>query len=312
MRLSALDCLRRGLRNLAANWELVLAQWLGSLLVAALLATGLAVPWLMLGFKGRSARELEELLAAVGDLSPVFLLGVVVLLALWTLAFLLYCYLQAGTYGVLTAADRQALPGLPRARMLFRTFSRTYFFGWAARFVWRFFWFINLFWGVVGVALLLSVLWLVGMVAGWDRWGEVAAVGIGCGGILPLGFLALVLAFWASVAQADLAREESGVWAASRVGLSVLGRRLGAVFLLYLLFLAAAAALSVVFIPASLAADVALADLPAVRTGAQIVLFFLQGVPNALLTVALAAALVALVRSEVRIEMRSKPEVQIA
>jgi len=317
MRLSAVECLRRGLGNLSANWELVAIQWLGSLLVAALMVAGLAMPVLILEggldvSPREAARSLAALFQALGDLSPVVLLGLVALLALWTAAFLLHCYIQAGTYGVLLTADRQALPGRRRARALFRTFSRADFSGWGGRYVWRFFGFVNLFWMLLLLVVLAAVLCLVSAVAGGERWGSTAAVGIGCGGVLPLGFLALVFAFWFSIAQADLAREESGVWAASRVGLSVLGRRLGAVLFVYLAFLAAAVVLSLLFIPASLAADALLGDAPGARAGAQILLFFVQGIPNALLSVALAAALVALVRSEVRSETRANPEVQIA
>jgi hypothetical protein len=326
MRLTAVECLRRGLGSLAANWELVPIQWLGSLLVAALMVAGLAVPVAMLeGGLDLSAREaarsLTDLFQALGDLSPVLLLGLVALLALWTAAFLLHCYIQAGTYGVLLTADRQAPPsrpgskpraGRPRARALFRTFSRTDFFGWGGRYVWRFFGLVNLFWVLLLVVALGTVLWLAFIVAGGERWGSTAALGIGCGGVLPLGFLTLVFAFGFSVAQADLAREDSGVWVAFRVGFSVLGRRLGAVLLVYLVFLAAAVALSVLFIPASLAADTLLGDAPGMHALAQIFLLFVQGIPSALLSVALAAALVALVRSEIRSETRVKPEVQIA
>ena len=168
--------------------------------------------------------------APVRRLSPALLLALVAMLAVWLLSLLLHCYFQAGTFGILTAADRQALPGARRDRRLFPHLQ-------PARLL------------RLGRALRLAVLRAARPVFGswrccWGwrpcsgcspwRWaagsgGRGAALGIGCGGALPLGFLALVAGLWFHVAQADLAREGSGVRAASRRGLDVLGRRLGAV-----------------------------------------------------------------------------------
>lgn len=316
MRLSAVDCLRRGVKNLSANWELVLMQWLQSLLVPLLLLLGLAAPVVILAgpslFEMGSLPDPGRILARIAEAPPVLLLSLVATLALWALAYIVYCYFQAGTYGVLWTADRQALPGPPRSSLLFRTFSVRDFFGWGGRYVWRYFGFSLLFVLLVGLVVGAAALWIAFLVRGGERWGGPAALGIGCGGILPLGFLALVLSFWFSVAQAALAREGEGVWSASRLGLSVLGRRLGAVILLFLLFLFAGSALAFAFLPLSLVADLMLSDAPAARAVTQILLFLVQGVPNALLAVALGAALVALVRSEVQMQMPKRPEVQTA
>jgi hypothetical protein len=316
MRLSAVDCLRRGWGNLMANWELVVLQWLQSILVTALFLAGVLVPLLMLGlgtdlFAG-STPSLDELVVELLNFSWTLLLGLLAAFAIWTVAFLVHCYVQAGTYGILVTADRQALPGPPRDRRLFRTFSLRDFLGWGGRYVWRYFWFINLFCLLVSLTFLLAVLWVAFMARGGQRWGGPAALGIGCGGALPLGFLALVLGLWFSVAQADLAREESDVRTASRVGLSVLGRRLGAVVLLFLLLLIAAVALSVAFLPLSIGVDLVLPDAPVARAVAHVFLFLLQGLPSALLMLALAAALVALVRSELQGPMRLRSEVTTA
>lgn len=316
MRLSAVDCLRRGVKNLSANWELVLLQWLLSLLVPLLLLLGLAAPVAILAgpswFERGRVPDLGQLFSRAAEAPPVLLLSLVATLALWTLAYVVYCYFQAGTYGVLWTADRQALPGRPRSSLLFRTFSVRDFFGWGGRYVWRYFGFSLLFALLVGLMAGSVALWLVFLVRGGERWGDGAALGIGCGGVFPLGFLALILSFWFSVAQAGLAREESDVWSASRLGLSVLGRRLGAVILLFLFFLCAATALAVVFLPLSIVADLLLSDAPAARAVTQILLFLVQGIPNALLAVALGAALVALVRSEAQLQIRKRLEVQTA
>lgn len=313
MRLSAVDCLRRGWRNLMANWELVVLQWLQSILVTALMLLGLLVPVLMLGLRfGESVPSFDEVLVELFDSPSTLVLALVAALAIWTVAFLVHCYVQAGTYGILVTADRQALPGPPRDQRLFRTFTLRDFLGWGGRYVWRFFWFFNLFCVLVSLVLLLAALWLVFIVRGGERWGGSAALGIGCGGFLPLAFLVLVLSLWFYVAQADLAREASGVGAASRVGLSVLGQRLGAVVLLFLLLLIAAVALAIAFLPLSAGVDLLLPDAPVARAAVHVLLFLLQGLPSAVLTLALAAALVALVRSELQSPIRLRSEVQTA
>lgn len=315
MRLSAVDCLRRGLKNLSANWELVLMQWLQSLLVPALLLLGVALPVAILagpGTLGRGGPVLGRAFSRIEEAPPILLLSLAAALALWTLAYVVYCYFQAGTYGVLWTADRQALPGPPRSSLLFRTFSVRDFFGWGGRYVGRYFRFFLFFCLLAALAFGVVVLWIASMAESAEAWGPGAALGIGCGGIFPLGFLALVFSFWFSVAQADLAREGSSVGAASRLGLSVLGRRLGAVIFLFFVFLLVAAALSFAFLLISIVVDLLLSDAPAARAVTQLLLFFAQGIPSSLLAVALGAALVALVRSEVQMQMRKRPEVQTA
>lgn len=315
MRLSGVDCLRRGFKNLSANWELVLMQWLQSLLVPALLLLGVAAPVAILagpGTLGKRGPVLGKVFSRIAEAPPILLLSLVAALALWTLAYVVYCYFQAGTYGVLWTADRQALPGPPKSSLLFRTFSVRDFFGWGGRYVGRYFRFFLFFCLLAALASGLIVLWIASIVEGSEAWGPGGALGIGCGGIFPLGFLALVFSFWFSVAQADLAREGSSVRAASRLGLSVLGRRLGAVVFLFFVFLLVAAALAFAFLLISIVVNLLLSEAPIARAATQLLLFFAQGIPNALLTVILGAALVALVRSEVQMQMQKRPEVQTA
>jgi len=83
---------------------------------------------------------------------------------------------------------------------------------------------------------------------GGEVWGKTAVVGIAGGGLLPLGFLFLITGLWCHVAQADLARGDSGALAAARRGLKVLGRRLGAVAVLVVLFVGAGFALALLFV----------------------------------------------------------------
>ena len=312
MRLSAADCLRRGWTNLSANWELVVIQWLGSFLVLSLLALGLVLPLVILGIDVLASQGIEDVLRRLADFRPGLSMALVAMLAVWLLTLLLHCFFQAGAFGVLASGDRQALPGPRRNRLLFRTFSLRDFFGWGGLYVWRFLGVRVLFWGLV-MALGAAVLfWLVFLAVGGGGWGAPAAFGIGCGGALPLAFLALVLSLWFQVAQADLAREGSGVRSASRRGLHVLGRRLGAVAALFIVFLGAAAGLSIVFLPLAAAADSLLSGSPGWRALVRLILLLLQSLPSTLLTMLLAGSLVALVRSETLAEIRRKPEVQPA
>jgi hypothetical protein len=317
MKLSAADCLRRGWTNLAANWELVVIQWLQALVVVLLLALSLSLPIAILGsdvlLSGRSAgRVLEGVTARLGRLSPGVMMAGIAMLAVWLLSLLVHCWFQAGAYGVLAAADRQALPGPRRQRLLFRTFSLRDFSGWGGLYLWRYFRLLVFFWALAFPLGMAVLVWLITLGVGGEVWGKSAVMGIACGGVLPLGFLFLVAGLWSHVAQAALARDGSGVFAAARRGLAVLSRRLGAVFVLVLLMAVAAFAVTLVFVPVSFVPSFLLDGEPRLRTFVHVVLFLLQGIPNGLLAMVLASSLVALVRSEGLREIRSEPEVQTA
>jgi hypothetical protein len=304
MRLSALDCLRRGLASSGANWELVVVQWLHGFALTFLLVVGSALPFIALGYDLATASLPEDfdqtrselLLRAQGRL---LVLGAALfgMLVLWLLAVLLHAWVQAGTYGVLHAADRQALPGVGRGLRSFRTFAWRNFFGWAGLYGRRFFGFANLAGLLFVVWAVLVPLWMSATLGGAARWGEGGALGIGCGGALPLGFVLLVLLLWYAVAQADLAREGSGIRAASRVGLEVLGARLGTILFLAVLFLLPFALLA----GAGLAAQTAgllLTGRPLLRAAAEIGFTLIASFTQGLLLIALGGTLVALVRSE--------------
>lgn len=312
MRLSAADCLRRGWTNLSANWELVVIQWLASFLVLVLLALGLVLPLVILGIDVLASQGVEDVLRRLADLRPGLSMALVAMMAVWLLTLLLHCFFQAGAFGVLASGDRQALPGPRRSRLLFRTFSLRDFCGWGGLYVWRFLRVRVLFWGLIAALGGAVLFWLIFLAVGGSTWGGSAAFGIGCGGALPLAFLALVLGLWFQVAQADLARDGSGVRSASRRGLHVLGRRLGAVVIFFLLFVGAAVGLSIVFLPLTAAADSLLSGAPGWRALVRLILFLLQSLPSTLLTMLLAGSLVALVRSETLAEIRRNPEVQTA
>ena len=244
MTLSATDTIHRGLVNLRANWELILVQFLQILIGTVLFLVGFLPPLAVLGFS-----QLDFVDSSVADWAAVMdsaaglvtrgreawlLLRASIILSsvIWLMAILVHCYFQGGIYGVLMAGDRQAPPGKPKSRPLFRTFSARNLRGWAARYLWRYFWLLNLFMVIGSVWLVLPFVLFMLSVWGESRWGAGAALGIGCGGAIPVFFSLFVMVFWASLSQADLAREESSVMRATRQGLRVLGRRLGTVMIL--------------------------------------------------------------------------------
>jgi len=317
-RLSAAGSLRRGAASLRANFGLVWLNGVGLLLLSLLTAAGVLLPMLALGFDLRAAYDVlvesdfaplaRELPGRLETLTPAVAGALLGALALWTLAFLVYCWFLAGTYGVLIAADRQAPPGPPRGRLAFRTFSGRDFAGWAGRYVWRYFWVLNVLLFLATPLLVALGVWVALTAYGAQRWGAAAGVGFGCGGALPVGFLFLLFMVWTWGAMADAAREGSGIWAAIRHGLRVVGRRPGALFLLALFFmLLTALEAGLVLLPASLAIQALTEARSAARAGALLSLNAVQWLANAVISTLFAAAYVALVQSERRAETPALP-----
>jgi len=306
MRLAAIDCVRRGLRNARANRELIVVRWLSSLVLVVLLAGGLVPVFLVLGFTARDLpsrpegwEELgSEMATRLSEASAGLLAAGLAAACVWTLAFIGFCFVQAGTYGVLYAGDRQAPPGLPAERGWFRTFTRSDFSGWGARLIWRFFWFANFYACLLLLPALAFVLLIVAAAWASGRWGVPAGIGLGCGGALPLLFALVALGLWFSLAQADLPRENGGVLASSRRGLRTLSRRLGGVLFIVLLTVMASAAVAIVFAPFSILANVALESRVATHLAARALLFAVQSLASSALSVVLAASLIALMRAE--------------
>lgn len=311
VRLSAAECLQRGLVSLAANWELAGVLFVQSVVVTLLTLLGLLVPLLAVGVSLNPAdwganllsaadlpldqvAELFEWLAAVW---PLLAAGLVGTLAVWTVAFLVYSYLQAGTYGILYEADRRAPAGGAVSRRQLRAFDLRSFQVWGSRRIWPFFWLMNLF-GLYALAPILVYLVIVLVAAQAGTPGLIAA---GCFG-LPLLLVPLWLVLlWFLTSQASLAEATvSGARQAARLGRAVLAKRLGAVLLLFVIFTGLGILFSLLFVPLGLAVDLTTGDDLWVRGVAQLFLTLLQTIPNALLAVALGGALVALVRSETR------------
>lgn len=264
-------CLAAGWQSLRTHRPLVAVLWLETFLVVVLTLGGLALPLSVAGFEPARAlgaadvQGIQEWVlwlaedAAWSDFvpsSPTLVAALGGLAVLWTAALFVYCWFQAGLYGVLVeeasgdVADDTA--GGP-AGFDFRRFADH-----GRRYLWRFFGLLHLFvLYLTGVMFLwLWVVWLA--VWGWAVWGDLALLGIGCGGMLPIGFFTALLALWFLLARADVARPESGVRHAQRRGWAVLRRRPAAVAVLGLLFFALGAVASGLLAPVSVVAGRAL------------------------------------------------------
>lgn len=248
MKRSAIDCLRRAGHSTRANAGLIPLSLVQSFLFTLLFVVSLLPPVLVLGGMALLERDwnaaaFEEWLAglevaAAANLAALAL-AVFASLVLGLLAVLVWGWFQGAMLGVLVAAERQApsgAEGRPGAWRWFRTFSLRDFAGWGGRNAWRFFWFFHLSVTVSLLLLLAGVLVALGAGLGYEAWGGPAAWGIGCGAALPLLFALLVYALWNLTAQPAVALPESGVLQGARAGLRLIGRRLGAVLLVLLVF----------------------------------------------------------------------------
>lgn len=237
---TAFDAIGRGFATLRANWQLVPVMWLQQVLVGVLFLLGLAVPVAAIGGEvgldeaGAAlaawqpagwAEAAEDLALAIEPIALPLAVALVGTAVVWGLAVVVFCWFQGGFYGVLLAAERQALPGPPRDWRLFRTWDRALFLGWARRLVWRYFGFWNL-WGLAFLGwLAAAVLVVLAVRAAAAQWAEVGLAAAGCGGALLLVGSLAVLVGWGIVAPPDLARDGVPVGRSSRRSVAFLVRR---------------------------------------------------------------------------------------
>ena len=313
MRLSGSDCLRRGFRSLRVNWALVPLLLLRSAICVPLVSFGTFLPLRAVGFDPSSLgddllknpeqaqSQIQDLLGSLTAGSSTLIVALVAMLAVWTLAALLYCYFEAGLYGVLVAADASVTGGDSGAAAAApRAFTLRGFHLQAMRYAGRFFSFVNFSWAVFLLPILLFVLWLLPVVSAGMRWGLGAGLLLGGVGALLAGALGAALFGWANLAQADLARAGSGTSVASRRGYAILIRRPGVVALLIAVFLS----LLLVCVPplavVSFVAQLLTSGVPGLSGAVSFASLLLESLPTALLSVLFGAAFVALVRSESR------------
>lgn len=296
----------RGAAMVRSNWRLVPLRWLLALTMGllSLLAMGLPVIATGRGVLDPPPRDFaalegwgRDLMVQIAEQPRLFAISLAGSFLLLVVALLVWAFTESGTFGILVSADRQAPPRASSAAW-FKTFSMGDFFGWGGRYLWRFVGLI-LFFLVAGLVLSLLVGGLTELtVSGGQEWLGWAAVGVGGGRALPLTFLSLTLVavFW--LAMADLPREGSGPWPSLKCALHLLGRRLGAVSVLFGVWIAAEFALSL----ALFSPRVELRAWGAGSLGASLLVNIggqlLQGLLAQLLHVWFGASLVALVRSE--------------
>jgi hypothetical protein len=310
-RLSALDALARGTANVRANRELVGVQIAGGLLLAAsivvpvlLFLSRLGIPFSIWSANDPEAvrQALESLRLDFGQVTSMLGLGLLLFLVIGTLVFLVYCWIQAGTLAVLSAGDAQAPATRLAPAAVFRTFSWAGFFGWASRYGLRIFWVNNLFMVFLTLALgvLVLPLFLVGRLA--EGSGFLVACAAGCGLALPVGFVMIVLVLAMIVAQICVVEEEATVRSATRRAFSITGNRLGGLLLLYLLLIVGSIAVTIAFGGVGFFLKLALSGSPGVSTAVSALLGLVEFLVSTSLGLVLSAAIVALVRAELRRE----------
>ncbi|MCB9379029.1 MAG: hypothetical protein H6511_09745 [Holophagales bacterium] len=308
-KLSGIDALGRGVANVRANWQLVVVSGAGSVAIAGLVLAGMVPALALVGLSISEVMSADPFASpaeaypglnydaatlTAGAMATAGLVFVVALL----LASVVQCWLQAGTLGALWAGDAQSPPGAGRPAFSFATFSPRFFAAEANRLFGR----LLAFYGALLALVIVWLLLVLGLVAAAAATGQGfdggAAIAIGCGGAIPLLFLIFALALGAAVGQADVPRPDGSALAAVRTGFRVLGGRLGACALLFLLFFTGTFAVAAAEGVTSLLANLVLREVPMARLLSAGILFALQTVAQAALTLGLTAALVALVRAE--------------
>lgn len=301
-----LDSLQRGLRSLRANWQLAPLVALQSLLTLGLTLAGLVilltglgvslVAWLRdlgPGWHQQLAGELVRgLESAPGALVQQLALPLLAATLVWSLAFGIYCYLQAGVLGVLVEAELGAGAALPSWRS-FRRFSLSRFDAQGRRLFWRYFWFNHLLAAVVLVWMVLALA-LVALAARLATGTSVeAGIAIGCVGLVPLGLLLLAAALWSMLATVEVARPGARVWVASRRALRTLRHRLGPVLLIWLMALGGWMILSAAMTPMHWALALGTGDRLWPWLAGRGGLMLIETLANSALVVALVATLTA-------------------
>ncbi|MEM7479537.1 MAG: hypothetical protein AAF481_00065 [Acidobacteriota bacterium] len=223
-------CAARGAWALRANPRLVAVTVLESLLVGGLTVMGALLPiFALLGTHSLSdlaalgqIRDVEmaaDFYLAIGShfSAERVLKGSLGAIALWSVATLLWVYLEGVRWGGVAAADAR---GQHRCRGSFEVASWTALLGWGRRYFGRFFLFLNGYAVVISLVVLAAVLCLAWAVRG----GAVGKV-LGAAGILLMILLSFLLHLGFGVGRALLARPGGTMTNASRGAVQVLRHR---------------------------------------------------------------------------------------
>jgi hypothetical protein len=311
VRRSAVDCLRRAGLSLRANWVLVPLALLQGLCTLLLFLLSLLPPFLVLG--GRALLDvdwtvegaeiwLRQLLAAASSQPLALTLALVASLVVGTLAMIVWAWFEGGIYGVLVAAERQALPDAQDRAGGVAWFAATTgrdFAGWGGLYMWRYFWWLQIGLAFALGLLLLYTLIALGAVLGYEAWGGAAAYGIGCGGALPFLFALFVLVLWNQTSPPAVALPESGAARGTGAGFRLIGRRPGAVLLVFLCWLVLFVVVAILFWVFDLAFGLGTGSLVQV-SAMGLVLGLVEWLVNACIGVFGRAAFTSLVAAEAR------------
>lgn len=310
-RRTAIEAVQRGTQSLGANWQLVLAHLVQTVVVSILAVAG-ALPYVLVVGVGtlqslfESTRDgaedplllVDRMLSGLTESAGALLLATFVALCVWTVALVVYAWVQAGVFGVLAVGDGRAATSGPR-RIDFAAFDMARFRASADRGLWTFFWLVNLFMLIVSVVLLLLLI-LVVLAGGLFANNKVGtAISLGCSGALVAIVLSVASALWWQLAMAAAASGREGLWEATVTGWRILVGRAGAVSVLALLAFVVGMTVALALTPVSLVVELALGDSIVAYVGSQIVLTIVQSVFSAVISVGLAAVFVALVRGEI-------------
>ena len=307
MRLSALESLQRGLLNLRGNWQLVPISWVLNLVSLLLSVLALLPFYLVLDIDWPASdltpdqasvwmmESMERLMAQV--LTPAFWLAMISSSALLLALLAVYSFVQGAIYAVLSDGDRLA-PRSGVAAGSFRSFNWQEFQRHGGHYLWRFFWLFNvvfILWLVL--VLVISIAFVLIAMVGAGA-GVPAAVALGCAAFFPFVFLVVLLGFWTLIAQAEIADRDCSLGSGMRSAFRIVGRRLGAIVVLALVFGAAFFAVSLVFLTFALSIEMGLAMFERARFVTNLMMQVVQGLASAILYMVVAATVVALSRAE--------------
>jgi len=307
-RLSAIDALGRGIANVRGNWQVVAVSAIGTVASAAVVVLSL-LPWLaaigidpawFLG-SGPDPTDLDQLLdlaAAPWQIFQRLGAGLLALTIGLTVASFVFAWCYGGILGVLAAGDAQAPAGPGREAAVFRTWSPRFFAGEARRLTMPVLWYFCLFLGIVLAAVLVlgAVVVVAALVAA--RSGAAAGFAVGCGGLLPAGFVLVATTIAMSFGQAELARDPASARRATRAAFSILGRRFGAGLALFALMVGASVAFGAATATVSFFAVLAVGGSAVATAVIEAVVTSVQIVVGSALRLVFVAAYVALSRAE--------------
>jgi len=304
MKLSAIDSLQHGLLNLRANWQLAVVLFVQTLVVSVISLLGFVPVALVLGFTflrgvlsdfdtDGGAALLGRIAESIGPLILAFLAATLI----WTIAFVVYCYVQGGVLGTLAAGERKAVTESIRWQN-YRVFSLQAFFRHAEGLTWPIFWLLNLFMLIGLVFITVFGIGAVAISALLSQGPTAAQFAVGCLALLIFVVAMMLLMVWLQLALAELATGTRSALAATGAALKVAFKRLPGVALLVLILFVLSIVLAIIFLPVSMVLEVALRQRMGAYFAGQAMITLVQWLASGFVTVGWSATLIALVLGE--------------